>query len=86
MAGVVKRDLRAARRAETEARLVEAASDLFVAQAYAGTTLTQVADRAGVAERTVYVRVATKPDCCIAVSASPSRATPNRSTSPTATG
>jgi AcrR family transcriptional regulator len=56
----VKRDLRAARRAETEARLIEAASDLFVESGYAGTTLAEVANRAGVAERTVYVRFATK--------------------------
>jgi AcrR family transcriptional regulator len=58
----VKRDLRAARRAETEARLVEAASDLFVARGYAATTLSDVADRAGLAPRTVYLHFATKAD------------------------
>ena len=62
MSRVVKRDLRAERRAETEARLIEAAGDLFVHQGYAGTTLAQVAERAGVAERTVYVRFATKAE------------------------
>lgn len=56
----VKKDLRAARRAETEARLVAAATELFLEQGYAATTLVQVARRAGLAERTVYVRFATK--------------------------
>jgi AcrR family transcriptional regulator len=53
-------DLRAARKADTESRVLRAASDLFVAQGYATTTLTQVAGAAGVAARTVYVRFGTK--------------------------
>lgn len=60
MPGVVKRDLRAARRADTESRLVEAATALFVEQGYVATTLADVAMHAGVAARTVYVRFATK--------------------------
>jgi AcrR family transcriptional regulator len=51
---------RAARSREIEERVVAAAHDLFVRQGYARTTLTQVADAAGVAERTVYVRFGTK--------------------------
>jgi AcrR family transcriptional regulator len=53
-------NLRAARRADTEAKVLRAAGDLFVAQGYAATTLTQVASAAGVAARTVYVRFGTK--------------------------
>lgn len=62
MSDVVKRDLRAARRAETEARLVDAATELFLERGYAATTLAAVAERAGLAPRTVYVRFATKAD------------------------
>lgn len=60
MAETVKKDLRAARRAETEARVVAAATELFLEHGYAATTLAEVTRRAGVAERTVYVRFATK--------------------------
>ncbi|MBC3191143.1 TetR/AcrR family transcriptional regulator [Pseudonocardia sp. C8] len=60
MAGEVNRDLRAARRADTESRLVRAATELFVERGYVATTLADVAARAGVAPRTVYVRFATK--------------------------
>ena len=70
MNAAVKRDLRAERRAETEARLVRAATELFVRKGYAATTLTEVANRAGVAPRTVYVRFATKAELlqrCIGV-------------------
>jgi AcrR family transcriptional regulator len=66
----VKHDRRAARRAETEARLVSAATELFVRDGYGATTLTAVAERAGVAARTVYVRFDTKAELlrrCIAV-------------------
>lgn len=48
------------RRAETEDRIVDAASALFVTHGYAGTSMTAVAERAELAERTVYVRFATK--------------------------
>ena len=58
----VKRDLRAARKAETEARLIRAATELFVERGYPATTLADVAERAGLAPRTVYLRFATKAD------------------------
>ena len=70
MAESVNQDLRARRRAETEARLVLAATKLFVRHGYAATTLAEVATTAGVAARTVYVRFATKADLlqrCIGV-------------------
>jgi AcrR family transcriptional regulator len=51
---------RAQRVADTEARLIEAARRLFLRHGYAGTTLTAVADEAGLAPRTVYVRFGTK--------------------------
>ena len=56
----VNRDLRAARRADTEVRIIEAATELFVERGYVATTLADVAKRAGVGARTVYVRFATK--------------------------
>jgi AcrR family transcriptional regulator len=58
----VKPDRRAARRAETEARLIAAASDLFVQRGYAATTLADVAEQAGLAPRTVYLRFSTKAE------------------------
>ncbi len=62
MSDEVKPDRRAARRAETEARLVAAASELFVERGYSATTLTEVADQAGLAARTVYLHFATKAE------------------------
>jgi AcrR family transcriptional regulator len=56
----VKPNLHAARIARTQAQIVAAARELFLSQGYVPTTLTQVASRAGVAPRTVYVRFATK--------------------------
>jgi AcrR family transcriptional regulator len=56
----VKPDLRAARVADTEERIVRAATDLFAADGYAATTLAAVARAAGVGARTVYVRFGTK--------------------------
>jgi AcrR family transcriptional regulator len=50
----------AARVSATESRIVAAAHELFVERGYAGTALTDVADAAGVAHRTVYVRFGTK--------------------------
>lgn len=50
----------AARRAETEQRILDAAAELFVRDGYGATTLTAVADAAGVGHRTVYVRFGTK--------------------------
>lgn len=58
----VKPDLRAARRAETETRLVRAATELFIHRGYAATTLAHVAIHAGLATRTIYVRFANKAD------------------------
>lgn len=52
--------LRTARTARTEAALIEAATALFIEQGYVPTTLTQVAERAGLSPRTVYVRFGTK--------------------------
>ena len=54
--------LRAARVAETEARIIAAARTLFVRDGYPATTLTAVADAAGVGHRTVYVRFGTKAE------------------------
>jgi AcrR family transcriptional regulator len=62
MSDLVKPDRRAARKEETERRLVEAATRLFVARGYPATTLAAVADEAGVAHRTVYARFPTKAD------------------------
>jgi AcrR family transcriptional regulator len=44
----------------TERRIVEAAQRLFVDRGYAATTLAEIAEAAGVAPRTVYVRFGTK--------------------------
>ena len=66
----VKGNLRAARKAETEERLVRAATELFVERGYAATTLADVAERARLAPRTVYLRFATKAELlqrCISV-------------------
>jgi AcrR family transcriptional regulator len=46
--------------ARTEADLIDAARALFLEQGYVATTLAQVAGRAGLAARTVYVRFGTK--------------------------
>ncbi|WP_131735816.1 TetR/AcrR family transcriptional regulator [Actinomadura roseirufa] len=55
-----KPDLRAARVAETEERILRAATELFVRDGYTATTLTAVAEHAQVGARTVYVRFGTK--------------------------
>lgn len=61
MANAVKPGrLRAARVVENEGRILRAAHELFVRDGYRATTLTAVADAAGVAHRTVYVRFGTK--------------------------
>src|ERR671933_673914 len=52
--------LSARRVARTESELMDAAHDLFLEQGYVATTLAQVAQRAGLAARTVYVRFGTK--------------------------
>lgn len=53
-------DRRAARVAQTELRILDAARDLFLERGYLATTLADVAERAEVAARTVYVRFGTK--------------------------
>jgi AcrR family transcriptional regulator len=58
----VKSDRRARRRAETERRLVDAAAALFVERGWAATTLADVAARADIAARTLYLHVPTKAD------------------------
>lgn len=58
----VKTDRRAQRRAETERRLVESASALFVERGYAATTLTDVAEHADIAARTLYLHFPTKAE------------------------
>ncbi len=52
---VVKRPNRRAEKAqETRRRIIQAASELFVADGYGATNLQDVADRAGVAVQTIY--------------------------------
>jgi AcrR family transcriptional regulator len=46
--------------AQTEDRILAAATELFERDGYAATTLTAIAERAGVGDRTVYVRFGTK--------------------------
>lgn len=62
MADSVKPDRRARRRAQTERVLVESAARLFVDRGYAATTLADVAERADIAPRTLYLHFATKAD------------------------
>jgi AcrR family transcriptional regulator len=45
----------------TRRAILDAAADLFIARGYAATTMTQVAERAGVAVDTVYTAVGRKP-------------------------
>ena len=52
--------LRARRVARTETELIDAAHTLFLERGYVATTLAPIARRAGVGERTVYVRFGTK--------------------------
>ena len=47
--------------AQTRARIVESAGELFMAQGYARTTVRQIADAAGVAVDTVYATFGAKP-------------------------
>lgn len=70
MPDAVKRDRRVERRAQTEMRLVETATALFVDRGYAATTLAEVAEHAGLAPRTLYLRFRSKADLlrrCIGV-------------------
>lgn len=52
--------LRGAQVAETERRIIDAATRLFLAKGYPATSLAAVAEEAGVGARTVYVRFGTK--------------------------
>lgn len=61
MSGTVK-GRQQVRVAETEERILRAATQLFVRHGYQGTTLAEVADAAGVSHRTVYVRFGTKAE------------------------
>ena len=61
MAGAVKEST-GTRAERTEGRIVTAATQLFVAHGYRGTTLSDVAVAAGVSDRTIYVRFATKAE------------------------
>src|SRR5687768_16877194 len=47
--------------AQTRARIVEAAGQLFLSQGYSRTTVRQIADAAGVAVDTVYATFGAKP-------------------------
>jgi AcrR family transcriptional regulator len=47
---------------DTQRRIIDAARQLFVEHGYAATTLTAVADAAGVGHRTVYLRFGTKAE------------------------
>jgi len=58
----VKPSTSGSRAQRTEERIVSAARELFVQHGYRGTTLTDVAKAAGVSDRTIYVRFATKAD------------------------
>jgi AcrR family transcriptional regulator len=57
---VARPSLRQAQIAQTEERIVAAATELFLADGYPATTLEAVAKRAQVAARTVYLRFGTK--------------------------
>lgn len=62
MSQTVKPDRRAHRRAETERRLIAAASALFVERGYVATTLSAVSEHAGIAPRTLYLHFSTKAE------------------------
>ncbi len=55
-------DQRRARSARTEEAIIAAATALLLERGYAGTSLSEVARRAGVSDRTVYVRFAGKAE------------------------
>lgn len=52
--------LRTAQIAETERRIIDSATSLFLTKGYQATSLASVAEEAGVGARTVYVRFGTK--------------------------
>jgi AcrR family transcriptional regulator len=59
--------VRQAQAAATRTSVLEAARELFTEHGYAGTTVTAVAERAGVAVDTVYAAVGRKPQLLIAL-------------------
>jgi AcrR family transcriptional regulator len=67
MAGPREVDGRRERSRRTRARVVEAATALFVADGYVATTVEAVAERAGVAVQTVYYLFGTKRNLLAAV-------------------
>jgi len=67
MAGGRELDGRRERSRRTRARVVDAATSLFVADGYLATTVEAVADRAGVAVQTVYYVFGTKRNLLAAV-------------------
>lgn len=67
MAGARELDGRRERSRRTRARVVEAATGLFVADGYLATTVEAVAERAGVAVQTVYYVFGTKSNLLAAV-------------------
>lgn len=68
MAGVNKPLSRAERTRETRRRMLEAAHALFVSQGYSSTTMSQIAERAGVAVQTLHYTFKTKGKLLIEIS------------------
>jgi len=68
---VTARSYRSPRRekaaADTRAAILDAAEELFAAQGYAGTTVTQIAAAAAVAPNTVYISFGGKPQLVVAL-------------------
>src|SRR6476646_6145232 len=67
MAGLNKLDGRRQRSQRTRARIVGAATGLFLDHGYVGSTIEEVAEQAGVAVQTVYYVFGTKPNLLAAV-------------------
>lgn len=57
---MAKEDGRTARARATKAKIVRAATELFVAEGYSATSMTAIATRAGVGEQTVYYALGNK--------------------------
>jgi AcrR family transcriptional regulator len=58
-------DLRTRRRLETRSQIAEIATDLFLAQGVAGTTVEQIAAASGISPRTFFRYFATKEDAAL---------------------
>ena len=74
---------RAQQAARTRETVLAAATDLFSARGWAGTSVRDVATAAGVSVETVYSACGSKTRCCSPPSTSRSSATPIRRSSPT---